>query len=60
MSTEMLALGQFQNMTRRGLEQMADEPQDQKRRLQDMHDFFQFLEKEFVVIMRHWEESKTT
>ncbi|KAA3648161.1 MAG: MarR family transcriptional regulator [Chloroflexi bacterium] len=59
MQTEVVALEQFQNMTRRGLEQMDNEPEEQRRRLQEMHDFFQFIQKELVTMMKHWEESKT-
>lgn len=60
MNIEMVALTQFLQMTQSGLDQMADAALEKRQRLLDMQEFFAFIQKEFSVVLEHWQEYKQT
>jgi DNA-binding transcriptional regulator GbsR (MarR family) len=41
-----------------GLELLADEPEEARRRLQDLHDLHAFMEEEFPALIARWEERR--
>jgi recombinational DNA repair ATPase RecF len=46
----------FRQMAERGLELMRDEPSPRREWLQQMHDRYSFLEKEFSAMMERYEK----
>ena len=47
-------------LSERGLELLADEPPEQRHRLQDMHDLYSFVEAELPKLIQRWEEERTS
>jgi DNA-binding transcriptional regulator GbsR (MarR family) len=46
----------FRKLAQRGLELLADAPTDRRERLQDMHDFYAWLEREMPALWERWRE----
>jgi DNA-binding transcriptional regulator GbsR (MarR family) len=46
----------FRKLAQRGLELLADAPAAQRERLQDMHDFYAWLEREMPALWERWRE----
>jgi hypothetical protein len=46
--------GDFRKLAQRGLELLADAPADRRERLQDMHDFYGWLEREMPALWARW------
>ena len=46
----------MREMAARGLQLLADESPEQKHRLQDMHDLYIFLEREFPLLLERWQK----
>jgi DNA-binding transcriptional regulator GbsR (MarR family) len=47
-------------LSERGLELLADEPPEQRHRLQDMHDLYSFVEAELPKLIERWERERTS
>ncbi|MEV0649263.1 winged helix DNA-binding protein [Phytomonospora sp. NPDC050363] len=50
--------GPFVDVTSQGLDVLADAPAERRARLQEMHDFFAWLDKELPIFMRRWEAER--
>ncbi|MCF6524513.1 GbsR/MarR family transcriptional regulator [Streptomyces sp. JJ36] len=48
--------GEFRRVTERGLRLLAEEPRPRSRRLQEMHDFYEWLEREMPLVWSRWEQ----
>lgn len=46
--------GEFRKLAQRGLELLADAPAARRERLQDMHDFYAWLEAEMPALWARW------
>ena len=45
---------EFRKLAQRGLELLADAPADRRERLEDMHDFYAWLEREMPALWERW------
>jgi DNA-binding transcriptional regulator GbsR (MarR family) len=45
---------EFRKLAERGLELLADAPAARRERLQDMHDFYAWLEREMPALWERW------
>jgi DNA-binding transcriptional regulator GbsR (MarR family) len=50
--------GDFRKLAQRGLELLADAPADRRERLQDMHDFYGWLDREMPALWARWRREK--
>ncbi|MFJ8187161.1 GbsR/MarR family transcriptional regulator [Streptomyces sp. NPDC096105] len=56
--TQASRYGEFKRVTARGLELLAGEPPVRSRRLQEMYDFYEWLEREMPLVWSRWEQEK--
>ncbi|HEY1178025.1 MAG TPA: hypothetical protein VGF17_17855 [Phytomonospora sp.] len=50
----------FVEVTAKGLDILADSTRERRARLQDMHDFFAWMDKELPLLMARWHEERGT
>jgi hypothetical protein len=48
----------FRKLAERGLELLADAPAARRERLQDMHDFYSWLEREMPALWERWRRER--
>lgn len=48
----------FRKLAEQGLELLADQPAERRRRLQEMGDFYAFFEREFPALLERWEAER--
>ena len=58
MARKMNGLGVFRLLTERGLDLLAEAPATRRQRLQDLHDFYAFLEREMPSLFERWRVEK--
>ncbi|EST38587.1 hypothetical protein N566_06600 [Streptomycetaceae bacterium MP113-05] len=56
--TQATRYGEFKRVTAQGLALLADDPPVRSRRLQEMHDFYEWLEREMPLVWSRWEQEK--
>ena len=49
----------FREGAERGLERLADVPGAERTRLEEFRDFYAFIEREYPLLLEHYEESRT-
>lgn len=50
--------GAFKNLTEQGLRMLAHTPPDRRRRLQEIHDFYDWLDREMPAFWARWERER--
>jgi len=58
LKTQMSSVHHFKKVIRTGLKLLNDAPSDQKNRLQEMFDFYDWMDQEIPVLFERWEQYK--
>jgi DNA-binding transcriptional regulator GbsR (MarR family) len=58
MRTSMGQITLFRQLAERGLDLLPDQQSDRRLRLEEMRDLYAFFEREFPVLLEHWEQER--